>query len=74
MKQLKYNDDGSVDLYLGVKAPAAMESNFMKTVNEDSWFVYFRLQSQTEPFFDKSFSLLDFEILSSLTPALSFMH
>ncbi len=61
MKQLQYNKDGSVDLYIGAKAPKGMESNFMKTVGKDGWFVYFRLYAPTEPFFDKSFSLPDFE-------------
>jgi hypothetical protein len=63
MKQLQYNDDGSVDLYIGAKAPKGMESNFMKTVEKDGWFVYFRLYAPTEPFFDKSFSLPDFELV-----------
>jgi len=61
MDQLQYNDDGSVDLYIGAAAPAGMESNFMKTVGKDGWFVYFRLYAPTEPFFDKSFFLPDFE-------------
>ena len=63
MKQLKYNDDDSIDLYIGASAPEGMESNFMKTVDQDGWFVYFRLYALTEAFFDKSFSLPDFEIL-----------
>ena len=61
MKQLQYNNDGSIDLYIGAKAPKGMESNFMKTVGDNGWFSYFRLYSPTEPFFDKSFSLPDFE-------------
>jgi hypothetical protein len=64
MKQLKYNDDGSVDIYIGVKPPKGMESNFLKTVGDDGWFVYFRLYAPTEPFFDKSFQLPDFEIIN----------
>ena len=40
-----------------------MESNFMKIVDKDGWFVYFRLYAPTEAFFDKTFSLPDFEIL-----------
>jgi len=60
MKQLQYNEDGSVDLYIGAKAPEGIESNFMKTVDKDGWFVYFRLYAPTEPFFDKTFKLPDF--------------
>jgi len=64
MKQLQYNEDGSIDLYIGLKAPKGKESNFMKTVGEDGWFVYFRLYAPTEPFFDKSFALPDFEMVA----------
>lgn len=64
MEQLQYNPDGSIDLYIGHQAPAGMESNFMKTVGEDGWFVIFRLYAPTEPFFDKSFALPDFEMVT----------
>ncbi|MGE0053386.1 MAG: DUF1254 domain-containing protein [Hyphomicrobium sp.] len=63
MDQLKYNDDGSIDLYIGAKAPKGMESNFMKTVGDDGWFVYFRLYAPEQAFFDKSFKMSDFEII-----------
>ncbi|NLU68780.1 DUF1254 domain-containing protein [Streptomyces sp. HNM0574] len=59
-EQLEYNDDGSIDLYVGPSAPAAAESNWMKTVGQDGWFVYFRLYAPTAPFFDRSWSLPDF--------------
>ena len=58
---LKRNNDGSVDLYVGAKAPTGYESNFMKTVGVDGWFVYFRLYAPLQPFFDKTFALSDFE-------------
>jgi len=60
LKDLKYNADGSVDLYIGAKAPAGYETNYMKTAGEDGWFVYFRLYAPLQPFFDKTFSLPDF--------------
>ena len=63
VKDLKANADGSVDLFIGAKAPAGFESNFMKTVGEDGWFVYFRLYAPLQPFFDKTFSLADFEMI-----------
>ena len=40
---LKTNADGSVDLFIGAKAPAGFERNFMETVGDDGWLVYFRL-------------------------------
>jgi hypothetical protein len=61
MKQLKFNSDGSIDLYIGAKAPQGYEVNFMKTVGDDGWFVYFRLYAPEQGFFDKTFSLPDFE-------------
>jgi hypothetical protein len=60
MKQLKYNDDGGVDLYVGAKPAAGWEANSMKTVGDDGWFVYFRLYAPEQAFFDKSFTLPDF--------------
>ena len=63
LKDLRYNADGSVDLYIGAKAPAGYEKNYMKTVGDDGWFVYFRLYAPLQPFFDKSFSLPDFEMI-----------
>ena len=63
MEHLQYNPGGSIDLYIGAEAPEGLESNFMKTVGEDGWFVYFRLYAPTEPFFDKTYSLPDFEMI-----------
>jgi hypothetical protein len=63
MEHLQYNEDGSIDLFIGMKAPEGLESNFMQTVDEDGWFVYFRLYAPTEPFFDKSYVLPDFELI-----------
>jgi hypothetical protein len=60
MKDLKYNDDGTIDLYIGPKAPKGFETNHMKTVGNEGWFVYFRLYAPLQPFFDKSFTLPDF--------------
>ena len=63
LPDLVKNPDGSVDLYVGAKAPAGFEKNYMKTVGDDGWFVYFRLYAPLQPFFDKTFSLPDFEII-----------
>lgn len=65
MEHLQYNEDGSIDLFIGAQAPEGLESNFMKTVGDDGWFVYFRLYAPTEPFFDKSYALPDFELIDS---------
>jgi hypothetical protein len=63
LTDLKPNSDGSVDLYVGAKAPAGFEKNYMKTLGDDGWFVYFRLYAPLQPFFEKTFSLPDFEMI-----------
>jgi len=60
---LVVNDDGSVDLYIGPSAPKGFEKNHMKTVGDDGWFVYFRLYGPLKPWFNKTWSLPDFEPL-----------
>jgi hypothetical protein len=48
------NDDGSIDLYFGPKAPKGKESNWIQTVPKKGWFVLLRLYSPTETWFDKT--------------------
>ncbi|MBL4796299.1 MAG: DUF1254 domain-containing protein [Oleispira sp.] len=61
--KLQYNKDGSVDLYFGPKAPKGKESNWVQTLPERGWWVWFRFYSPKEPFFDKSWQLTDFELV-----------
>lgn len=63
MQDLKRNADGSVDIFIGAKAPAGFESNYLKTVGTDGWFPIFRLYAPLQPFFDKTFKLPDFEVV-----------
>lgn len=35
----------------------------MNTTGDDGWFVYFRLYASEQAFFDKSFSLDDFQMI-----------
>ena len=58
------NGDGSVDLYFGPTAPAGKEANWVKTIPGRGWWVWFRFYGPTEPFFDKSWKLADFEKVS----------
>jgi hypothetical protein len=37
------------------------ETNWVQTVPGEGWFTYFRFYRPTEPFFDKSWVLPDFE-------------
>ena len=59
---LQVNADGSVDLYFGPDAPSGLESNWIKTIPGRGWWVWFRFYGPTEPFFDKTWSLPDFEL------------
>ncbi|UHQ19509.1 DUF1254 domain-containing protein [Lysobacter sp. KIS68-7] len=58
---LRKNDDGSVDIYVGPKAPPGFEKNWIPTVPGRNWFAYFRFYQPTEAFFDRSWPLPDFE-------------
>ena len=58
---LKVNDDGSVDLYVGPKPPEGWETNWIETVPEKAWFAYFRFYGPTEAYFDRTYPLPDFE-------------
>ncbi|WP_216897511.1 DUF1254 domain-containing protein [Nocardia alni] len=60
---LQFNDDGSIDLYIGPTAPEGAQNNWMKTIAQDGWFVYFRLYAPTQSFFDKTWSLPDFQAI-----------
>ena len=58
------NADGSVDLAFGPAAPAGVpESNWIKTLPGKGWFSYFRLYGPTQPYFDRSWVLSDFELI-----------
>lgn len=55
------NEDGSVDVYFGPKAPDGKEANWVQTNPDKGWFAYFRFYGPTEAFFDKSWALPDIE-------------
>ena len=62
LDDLKYNEDGSIDLYFGPELPdGAPESNWLRTVPEKGWFTLLRLYSPTEAFFDQSWRPDDFK-------------
>ena len=55
------NADGSVDLYVGPKAPPGFDKNWIPSVPGKAWFPYFRLYAPTEAHFDRTWILPDFE-------------
>ena len=51
---MKTNSDGSVDLYFGPTAPQGFESNWVKTIPEMGFFLYFRAYGPKKEFFDEN--------------------
>ncbi|MEX6686414.1 DUF1214 domain-containing protein [Danxiaibacter flavus] len=51
----------SVDLYLGPKAPAGKEKQWIKTIPGKGWFVYIRIYGPEQAAFDGSWKPGDFE-------------
>jgi hypothetical protein len=58
------NPDDTVDVYFGPTAPEGLENNWVETKPGRAWFSYFRFFGPTEPFFDKTWVLPDFEPLN----------
>jgi hypothetical protein len=55
------NADGSTDLYLGPKAPAGKDGNWLATVPDKGYFAILRLYGPTEAAIDKSWKPSDIE-------------
>jgi hypothetical protein len=55
------NADGSTDVYIGPKAPAGKEGNWLATVPGKGYFVILRLYAPTEPALDLSWKPGDIE-------------
>jgi hypothetical protein len=60
-KGMRKNADGSVDIYIGPKAPAGQESNWIYTPAGTSWFPWFRFYGPEKALFDKSWKMPDIE-------------
>lgn len=59
--EVKKNADGSVDLYIGAKAPAGQESNWIPTDPSRQFELMFRLYGPKKEFFEKTWALPDVE-------------
>ena len=58
---LRKNADGSVDIYIGPKAPAGLESNWLYTPSGKDWWPWFRFYGPQQALFDKTWKLPDIE-------------
>ncbi len=56
---LKRNQDGSIDLYFGPRAPQGTEENWIKTTPGKGYFAMFRAFGPQEGILDKSWQLAD---------------
>jgi hypothetical protein len=50
-----------VDVYVGPKAPEGEESNWIPTVADQAYFLYFRFYGPQPPLFAKTWKLPDLE-------------
>jgi hypothetical protein len=60
--KLKANDDRSIDLYFGPKAPPGAESNWIETVPGKGFYPMVRFYSPKEGLFDGTWKLPDVEL------------
>ncbi|MBR1149504.1 DUF1254 domain-containing protein [Bradyrhizobium sp. JYMT SZCCT0428] len=64
---VKKNSDGSVDIYVGAKAPAGQEANWIPTDPARKFELMFRLYGPKKEFFDKVWKLPDVEAITAST-------
>jgi hypothetical protein len=62
-KGVRKNADGSVDIYVGPKAPAGMESNWIYTAPGKNWYPWFRFYGPEKAIFDKTWKLPNIELV-----------
>ena len=62
-QKLKKNEDGSINVYFGPKAPEGKESNWLPTAEENRFFLIFRFYGPQKGVFDGSFELNDVELI-----------
>jgi hypothetical protein len=60
MEKMKVNKDGSVDVYVGPKAPKGYEENWIPTMDKKP-YIWLRLYGADTAFWDKSFKMPDLE-------------
>jgi hypothetical protein len=60
-KAVRTNADGTVDIYVGPKAPTGMEANWLYTPPGSYWYPWFRLYGPQRAIFDKDWQLPDIE-------------
>ncbi|MHC5198821.1 MAG: DUF1214 domain-containing protein, partial [Planctomycetota bacterium] len=62
-KGIEKNQDGSLTVYFGPKAPKGYENNWIETVPGKSWFVILRMYSPLKPWIDQTWRPGDVELV-----------
>jgi hypothetical protein len=62
-KDLHQNEDGSVTVFFGPKAPEGKKNNWVQTLPDKSFNVMYRMYAPLKPWFDKTWKLGDFELV-----------
>jgi Protein of unknown function (DUF1214) len=62
-EMVQINDDKSVDVWFGPKAPTGRESNWVQTVPGKGWNTLLRLYGPLEPWFDKTWRPGEIELV-----------
>jgi hypothetical protein len=60
-EKLYRNADGSIELYVGPKAPPGKESNWIYIKPGKHWFALFRVDGLDHHLLEKGWKLMDFE-------------
>ncbi|MEN8139468.1 MAG: DUF1214 domain-containing protein [Bacteroidota bacterium] len=63
-KGLIKNEDGSVDLYFGPKAPDGKEANWIESNPGESFFIYLRLYGPLSPYFEQKWKMNKIEVVN----------
>lgn len=62
MDKMEKNADGSVDVYIGPKAPVGLQSNWIPTLGKEP-YVWLRLYGPEDAFWNRSFKMPDVELV-----------
>ena len=62
-KGIKWNADGSYDIYFGPKPPKGFEKNWLKTIPGKGWFVALRMYGPLEPWIEKTWRPGEIELV-----------
>ncbi len=68
---LLVNEDGSIDVYFGPKAPAGKENNWVQTVPGTAWNTILRLYGPLEPFYNQTWRPGEIELQPTQTADLA---